>query len=81
MLMRKEMLRTIFVIPLTLGTKTKLKRRVVKLCSSAYRALMMRASFIHRLLSHLRLKLLSALHLMRRIALHIPRREEKDDEV
>lgn len=81
MLMCKEMILTILVIPLTLGTEPEIQRRVIKFCPAADRTLVLRTARIPRWLSHLGFELLPPVHLMGRIAFEIPGGQEKDDKV
>ena len=70
MLMCKQMILTVLVIPLALGAIAKLKRRIVAFRPSADRAFVPRATWIHSsALPHLRLELLPAVYLVRCVAL------------
>ena len=71
--MCKQMILTILVISLALGTETEFQRRIILLGPAADRTLMSDSVRVSGGLSHLGFELLPSVHLVRRIALIIAR--------
>lgn len=76
MSMGEKVILTILIIAVALGTVSELQIRIIKLCAPAYSAPVLRASSIRNIpargLPNILLKLMLALHLLRRIRPHIP---------
>ena len=81
MLMCKQMILTVFVIALALGAETEFQRRIVKFRPAADSTLVLRTARIALRSSHVCLKLLAPVHLVRRIALEVSGGEEENNKV
>ena len=81
MLMCKQMILTVFVIALALGAETEFQRRIVKFRPAADSTLVLRTARISLRCSHVCLKLLASVHLVRRIALEVSGGEEENNKV
>ena len=81
MLMCKQMILTVFVIALALGAETEFQRWIVKFRPAADSTLVLRTARISLRSSHVCLKLLASVHLVRRIALEVSSGEEENNKV